>query len=272
MVMKEKLVEVKLVDIEEPGHKLRKTITEEGLDELKASMGKRGLIQPIELRPKGEKFEIVSGHRRYLSAVDLGWTSIKAIVRERSDEDTVLDALHENLHREDMSPIEEGLAAQLLQEKEGLTIKEIAKMFAKSESWVVSRLDLVGYPRELREAVDVGAISVSAARELNGILDDDARAYYTSYAVKQGATAMLCAYWRGQWELQRLTHAPLGSGGQSAALNPPPMVVQIQCQWCYRETEIGLIEHLRVCPDCLRALLQARADYLQEQAKRGANA
>lgn len=261
--MKEKLQMLKLVDILEPGHVLREAMGEEALSELKSSMGKRGLIQPIEVRPKDGKYEIVAGHRRFLAAKDLGWHEIKALVKDRTDEDTILDALHENLHREDMSPIEEGRAASLLMGKEGRSLKDIAKMFSKSESWVIGRLDLLEMDAELQEAVDVGALSVGAARELARIVDDASRKYYTDYAIKQGATAQLCAFWRGKWELERVVNDPSGNALAAQMLSGPPMTITLPCWWCNVETDIRLIDHLRVCPGCREALIHARAEYLR---------
>lgn len=253
--------------IAEPGHQLRKKISEEGLDELGKSMAKIGLENPIKLRRTPSGYEIVSGHRRFLAAKDLGWSEIKAIVEDVDDEETNLRAIHENFHREDMSPIEEGRAVKTLMDRHGYTIKDVAKLCSKSESWVFSRLSVLEMPLELQEAVDVGALSVSAARELGGITEDEARRYYTEYAVKQGATAQLCAYWRGQWEMGRLINAPLGTDGVSAGLMPPPMEVKIPCVWCEREAPIRLIEHLRVCPKCLESLLRTKAILAQERAE-----
>lgn len=255
---------VKMSLIEEPGHQLRAQILEEGLDELKASMGKRGLLQPILLRPKGERFEIKAGHRRYLAAHELGWDSIKAIIRERTDEDTILDAIHENLHREDMTPMEDARAAALIRDREKKSIKEIARMFSKSESWVLSRLDLLEYPEELKKAVDVGALSVSAARELSRITDDAARAYYIEFAIKQGATAQLCAFWRGNWEVQRVVNDPSGNASAAQSLTPPPMVVTLPCYFCDQPIPIHLLNHLRACPICTGSIVEEKAKAEQE--------
>lgn len=263
-----KLKRVKLMEIEEPGHQLREAISEEALEELKESMGKRGLIEPIKLRPKGEKFEIVAGHRRFLSAKDLGWTEISAIIEARTDEETVLDAIHENLHREDMSPIEEARAAKLLQDKEGRTLREVARMFSKSESWVTSRLDLLTMPVEIQKAVDVGAISIQAGRELARVTDDAARAYYLEYAIKQGATAQLCAFWRGRWEVERVVNDPSAMTSGALLLNPPPMEVMMPCFWCEKPTPLKLIEHVRVCPICLSLIGRTKA-IMQTEAARG---
>lgn len=263
----ERLEVVKLNLIEEPGHQLRQQILEEGLDELKASIAKRGLLQPILLRPKGEKYEIKAGHRRFLAVKELGHSEIKAIIKERTDEDTLLDAIHENLHREDMTPMEDARAAALIRDREHKSIKEIARMFSKSESWVLSRLDLLDMPKELQQAVDVGALSVSAVKELSRITDDAARAYYIEFAIKQGATAQLCAFWRGNWEVQRVVNDPSANASAAQLLTPPPMVVTLPCFFCADQTPIHLLNHLRACPICTDSILMEKAKAEQERFK-----
>lgn len=262
---KEELIVVKMSEIEEPGHQLREKITEEGLEELSRSLAKVGLINPITLRKKDNHYEIVAGHRRYLAAKDLGWEQIKAIIREETDDDTRLKALHENLHREDMSPVEEGRAIKELLDRFGESKKNIARMCGKSESWVHGRIDLLEMPSELREAVDVGALSVGAARELAGIKDDVALKYYTDYAIKQGATAALCAFWRSKWEVEKIIHQSTDQTPAGYPLTPPPMEVTIPCFWCENETAIRLINHIRVCPKCTESIIRTK-QLLQQEA------
>ncbi len=258
------LREVPIPLIEEPGHQLRERISEEGLEELKSSMAKRGLMQPIKLRRKGERYEIIYGHRRYLAACELRWMKIPAIVVDEGDADTFLDAVHENLHHEDMTPMEEARAAKALMDREGKTLKEVAKMFSKSESWVLARLDLLDMPKELKEAVEVGALSIAAVRELARITDDDARAYYLEYAIKQGATAQLCQFWRGRWEVERVKPSAVAQGEGSQVFQPPPLEVELHCQWCEGSFPISLLNHLRFCPKCTLQLHDARQIAKQE--------
>jgi len=261
------VIEIPLELIEEPSKPVRMKMSEEGLEELKGSLAERDLINAITVRRKGSGFEIVAGHRRFLAARELGWKTIRSIVKERSDHEARLDAIHENLHREDMSPLEESAQVAELQRDFNYEIKDIAKLCRKSVSWVHSRLEMVEWPKNILEAVDVGAISVSAGRELCGILDDQARDYYLDHAIKQGATAQLCAFWRGRWEIEKITHDPSAVGSGSFEINPPPMEVLIPCFWCEREIPIRIIDHLRVCPTCRDLIGRAKAETLIEAAQ-----
>lgn len=258
----EKEVEIRMEQILEPSQPVRQRVTEEGLEELSKSMARRGLINAITVRRKGSSFEVVAGNRRYLAAKALGWAKIRSKVKEATDEDARLERIHENLHREDMSPIEEGKAIRAVLDEGGYTKGDVAKMCSKSESWVNGRLDLLGMPEYLQEAVDVGAISVSAARELNAITDDEARRYYVDYAIKQGATAVLCAFWRGRWEVERVTNDPSALGAGAFALGPPPPEPELYCFWCDRSVPIRLLNHIRCCPSCTNYLATVKAEMI----------
>jgi len=268
----EEVVMVRMEAIEEPEEAVRKKMTEEGLEELSKSIVLVGLINPVILRSKGSGYEIGKGHRRFLAVKLLGWEKIPAIIRERDDKRERVERLHENLHREDMSPIEEGETVRDLMSEGGYSRKDVAKVCKKTESWVEGRLNLLTMPQALKDAVDVGALSIGAARELAGITDDTAREYHTEYAIKQGATAALCAFWRGRWELSKLVNDPSGMGEGVIGMAPLSNVITMPCQWCDKEEPLQLMNHLRVCPRCTRVLIETKAVMEQERfdAKRAA--
>jgi len=267
MQEKQELLTIPMDTISEPSHQLRQKITEEGLEELKRSMAREGLINPITVRRKDQLYEIVAGHRRYLAAKELRWKEINAIITDADDEKTRLLSIHENFHREDLSPVEESRQVGILQGEFGYAIKEIARITSKSVSWVSSRLDMLEWPNNILEAVDVGAISVSAAKELVAITDDDARNYYLDHAIKSGATRELCAFWFRNWEVQKITRDPRVPGDATFSINPPPMEPTIPCFLCGEETPIKLIDHLRVCPTCGPVMIQAKKMYDLERFK-----
>jgi len=262
---KEELMEVKMELIDEPPKPIRIKISEEGLEELALSMGKRGLIEPITLRRRELRFEIKQGNRRFLAAQSLGWIEIKALVGDACDEDVELDMIHENLHHEDMTPIEEAKAMKRLIEREGYDKQMVARMASKKIGWVDSRLDLLDMPIELQNAVDAGAISIGGARELARITDEGSRNYYLDYAIKQGATAQLCAFWRGRWEVEKVVNDPACSGAGSMELNPPPPEPLLLCWWCEREVPIRHLNHLRTCPTCCEYLIRVKSELAIEQ-------
>lgn len=268
MSTKEELRLVKMELIKEPEKPVREKMTEEGLEELARSLSKVGLINPISLVRKGSGYEIDKGHRRFLAAKSLGWDKIKALVRDGDGEDLTIGRIHENLHKEDMSPIEEGKAVKKLLDSGGYSEKDVGKLCSKSEAWVRGRLALLEMPTYIQDAVDVGAISVAAAKELNGITDEQAQRYYVDYAIKSGATAVLCAFWRSKWLIEKTVNDPSAVGDGSFCLTPPPMEVCLPCFWCEGETPIRLINHLRVCPRCTDSIGKAKQLMQQEDFER----
>lgn len=261
----EEVVMVPMESIEEPVKAIREKMTEEGLEELSKSIVLVGLINPVILRSKGSGYEIGKGHRRFLAVKLLGWEKIPAIIRERDDKRERVERLHENLHREDMSPIEEGKTVRELMSEGGYSRADVAKVCKKTESWVDGRLHLLTIPQALQDAVDVGALSIGAARELAGITDDTAREYHTEYAIKQGATAALCAFWRGRWELTKLVNDPSGMGEGVLGMAPLSNVITMPCQWCDQEEPLQLMNHLRVCPKCTQVLVETKRVMAQER-------
>lgn len=162
----------------------RRHFDEEALDELAGSIGQRGVIQPIVVRPMDNgRFQIVAGERRWRAAQRAQLHEIPAIVRTLTERDVMALALIENLQREDLNPIEEARAYQRLAESEGLTQAEIAKMVDKSRSHVANLQRLLALPESVMTQVEKGALSMGHARALIGV--DDAEDIAEAAIAKQ---------------------------------------------------------------------------------------
>ncbi|MBD2843218.1 ParB/RepB/Spo0J family partition protein [Erythrobacter rubeus] len=153
----------------------RKHFDEKALDELAASIAKRGVIQPIIVRPQGNgKYQLVAGERRWRAAQRARLHELPALVRELDDREVMALALIENLQREDLNPVEEARAYQRLADQEGMTQAEIARMVEKSRSHVANIQRLLGLPAAVLDLVESGKLSMGHARALIG--HDDAAA------------------------------------------------------------------------------------------------
>lgn len=147
----------------------RKHFDDAALDELAASIAKRGVIQPIIVRPKTNgKYELVAGERRWRAAQRARLHEIPALVRELDDREVMALALIENLQREDLNPVEEARAYQRLADQEGMTQAEIARMVEKSRSHVANIQRLLGLPGAVLDLVEGGKLSMGHARALIG--------------------------------------------------------------------------------------------------------
>lgn len=145
----------------------RKNFSKEKLEELMRSIEKNGILQPIVVRRKEGRFEIVFGERRYRAALQLGFTRIPAIVKENIDDKTgLLIALIENLQRDDLNPLETADAYHSLMEKFQVTQEELSKMVGKSRVAISNTLRLIKLADPVKSFVSQGRITEGHARAL----------------------------------------------------------------------------------------------------------
>jgi ParB family transcriptional regulator, chromosome partitioning protein len=150
----------------------RRYFDEAALDELAASIGARGVIQPVIVRPSAAGgYQLVAGERRWRAAQRAQLHEIPALIRDLSDREVMALALIENLQRQDLNPIEEARAYHRLAEHEGLTQAEIATMVDKSRSHVANLQRLLALPDAVMQMVEVGKLSMGHARALIGVAD-----------------------------------------------------------------------------------------------------
>ncbi|HUL77792.1 MAG TPA: ParB/RepB/Spo0J family partition protein [Vicinamibacteria bacterium] len=136
------------------------------LAELAASIRESGMVQPLLVRPRGERYQIVAGERRFRAAQAAGLATVPVTVREVADEHLLELALVENIQREELGPIEEAQAFHRLQEEFSLTQEDIARRVGRDRSTVANTLRLLRLPKELREMVASSRIDAGHARAL----------------------------------------------------------------------------------------------------------
>jgi ParB family transcriptional regulator, chromosome partitioning protein len=145
---------------------------EELLEELAASIAEIGVLQPILVRPAADGvYELVAGERRWRAARRAGLTVIPAIIRATDDLGSVERALVENLHRQDLTPLEEAAAYQQLIEDFELTHEQVASRVGKSRSAVTNTLRLMSLPASIQHLLADGRLSAGHARALLGTPD-----------------------------------------------------------------------------------------------------
>jgi ParB family chromosome partitioning protein len=145
---------------------------EESLTELSASITEMGVLQPILVRPLAEgAFELIAGERRWRAAQRAGLTTIPAVIRLTDDVTSVEQALVENLHRQDLTALEEAAAFQQLLDEFGLTHDQVATRVGKSRSAVTNSLRLLGLPPAVQHLLADGQLSAGHARALLGTPD-----------------------------------------------------------------------------------------------------
>lgn len=139
------------------------------LDELAKSISTNGVVQPLLLRRKGSRFELIAGERRWRAAQRAGLTKVPAVIRDVSDEKALEIALVENIQREDLNPIEEARAYKKLIEALGLTQETVAERVGRDRSYVTNYLRLLRLPDDIQQLLQSGRLSTGHARTLLGL-------------------------------------------------------------------------------------------------------
>jgi ParB family chromosome partitioning protein len=129
------------------------------LSEPMASIAEKGVIEPLIVRQRGGRFQIVAGERRYQAAVQVGLREIPVVVRDADDHEAIELALVENLQRKDLTPFEEADALHALGQRCGYTHEELARKLGKSRTAVTEALALVKLPEEVRNLCRLADIS-----------------------------------------------------------------------------------------------------------------
>lgn len=166
----------------------RKSFDETQLSELSDSIKQNGVLQPILVRKKGDKYEIVAGERRYQASKLAGLKEIPAIVRAIDDAEVFQLALIENLQRSDLTPIEEARGYRQLLDTKGLTQEGLAKILSKSRSAIANTLRLMDLPQEVQDMMEEGQIMAGHARAILAVPTEEGRIKLAQKVVAENLT------------------------------------------------------------------------------------
>lgn len=227
------LREVPVGDIEPNPHQPRAHFDEESLADLAASIKEIGVLQPLLVRQKADgKYQLIAGERRWRASQRAKLKTVPVVVREVNELDSVEQALVENLHRQDLTALEEASAYQQLAEDFNLTHEQVAKRVGKSRASVTNALRLLTLPAAVQGYLADGRLTAGHAKALLGSTDRSLQESLAKEAVE------------GEWSVRAtedavragksFTKKPTTSGHKPAALRPPGLL----------ELENLLAEHL----------------------------
>jgi ParB family chromosome partitioning protein len=268
--------DIPLSDIIFPPEEMRSGVTFEGMDELAMSIRKHGLIQPITVRPSGDKYELIAGYRRTKACEMNGMLTVMARVIESSDELALLQKAAENLFREEVNAFDEGGYLKLILEKNNWKIQDLASAINKSEGYVSRRIKLQSCFEDVKDALKDGRINLSIAEELARVTDTATRLRILSLVINNGATVDVVRSWRVQYEMQKnvdgpkwdpatgLTEGQAGNDptkpgnlvddhGPQMALNESVDIFRI-CHSCLVKVPEKEAKLLIMCPECCKAI------------------
>jgi ParB family chromosome partitioning protein len=215
------LRDVPLADIDEPAIAGRIAMDEGKLAELAADIQRNGLLQPIGLKPRGERWEIEYGHRRFLAVQMNGAPHISALCYAPGELKEGAALLSENYCREETTAAEDAVFIAELQEKHGLDEAALCQALGRTADWIGDRLRLLRGDREVFDAIAQRKVKFAVGRELNKCPNEEMRRYYLYEAIRCGSTARIVAGWV---ENYKATLAPQTETEQPAS--PSPQVEQ----------------------------------------------
>ena len=237
----------KIIDPVDP---MRSDLDRDTIDELARSIKREGLINPITVRPAGDKFEVVAGHRRFRACMIAGEVKIQCMVKELTDEQVFEIRAHENLFREDVDPVDEAIYISKLIGEDDSKIKEVAERLNRSVQWVEDRLGIMFYPDYLVAAIKEKKISLGVAKWLGRIEDEVYRKMFIDRAIADGMPVWQAQYYFEQWNA--------GIYKNSADVLPPepgsnPSLVrkvQVRCERCGTIAEDPNLQSVFIHREC----------------------
>lgn len=184
----EEITEIYLDEIRPNPYQPRKTFDNKSLKELSESIKENGVFQPIIIRKSVNGYEIIAGERRFRASKLAKKKTIPAIIREFDEAQMMEVAVLENLQREDLTPLEEAQAYEMLQKNLGLTQAEVSKRLGKSRPYIANYLRLLTLPQKTKRLLQRGELSMGQARTLLGLKDKDSIDDLARKVVKNGIT------------------------------------------------------------------------------------
>lgn len=177
------------IDLIEPSpYQPRTRFREEALDELARSIKTSGIIQPLVLRPIGDRYQLIAGERRWRAAQRAGLNRVSAIVRQVPDELALEMTLVENIQREDLNAIEAARAFERLIDEFQLTQEAVAERTGKDRATVANAIRLLKLEPSIQDWIEEGKLTAGHGRALLAVLDSQLRMRYAQRAARGGLT------------------------------------------------------------------------------------
>lgn len=238
---------------------IRSKFSHSDIEELAASMNTVGLIEPIIVRKRDDFYEVVAGHRRYLSAKHLNWLTIPVIIRDLNDRETLTLRIHENLHREDMTPLDESNFVAVLHLEYKMSLNEVSDTLKKSKNWIKDRLDIFYLPDNFKQALQDQAVKPQVALLLVQITNEPYRDELLKRACFSGLTRAQAQLWLNDWKGFPINDSDATQIPQEFHDNNTPVGEHLQCKICDSDVKLGNYAMLLICPSCHMQILDSKA-------------
>lgn len=262
-----KKITLKLID--EPSNKLRESIDSVGLQELAQSIQEVGLINPITVKRKGDRFEIITGNRRFLAHKIANLKTIDANIVKGSEENNESAKMAENLMREDLNPIEQANEILHMQTVLNMGAEKIGRKLGKTRRWVELKIELLKLPSELVDGLRQGLLNEKVARELAQIDEELERKRLTTYAIAHGATWKVVNDWVTNWKINKGFEAQIKNKELSQGEVEGTREVRVKCILCGEQGNIEMMRYEPCHRECFFELMVEIQKRERQQIKEG---
>ena len=178
--------EINIAECRPNPYQPRKIFEQEAIEELKQSIEEYGILQPLIVRKTIKGYEIVVGERRFRAAKEAKLDTVPVVIRELTEQQMMEMAVLENLQREDLTPIEEAAAYQMLMGKLKITQEELSKRLGKSRPHIANHVRLLSLPAKIQDLITEGKISMGHGRALLGLRKKESITKVVEKVLKDG--------------------------------------------------------------------------------------
>jgi ParB family chromosome partitioning protein len=239
-----------LDQIDEPSLDIRTWVSRERLDELRDLIIGHGFRDPITVKERNGRYEIVDGHRRWMAAREAGLIKIPCIVVDDNEPENEATKLILNLGREDLSPLEISRHLHVLKDRYGYSNEDLARIMNVGEGRIRQLLGLTKLDPVLIQAMEDKRIGERVATLLQQVPDEERRHYLLQYALDQGATIKVIENWV-RAEKTRGVEPPKWQGPEGE--QPPPEEMapfRLQCACCHKRMDANIMLSMTLDPEC----------------------
>lgn len=216
------VVEIKIFQIDPNMDQPRRQFDQDKIKELAQSIKKYGVVQPVIVKPKGNRFLLIAGERRWRAAQLAGLPTIPAIVKNLDEKDIMAISLIENLQREDLNPIEQALGIKKLIDEYDLTQEQVADEIGKSRSAVTNILRLLTLSDEIQKFIMDGKLTPGHGRAILGLEDPNMRLQIAKKVIEDELNV------RDTERLIKKIKTNMGNRGKPITKTKPSYIIEIE--------------------------------------------
>ena len=245
-----KLIPINLID--RPNPPVRLKFDEQEIESLRQSIEQNGVLVPLLVRPKGDRFEVIDGDCRLEASGRARIGEISCVVRDTSDSETHVLRMLANLDRSNPDVVSEAIYIARALQNGSIKIEEFAQKLHRKESWIEDRLIIAEMPDYMQEALRNKEIGLGVALELYEVKDEAWRTRYVSMAKNDGMTSAIAKACRQQWDETRQRFEEAGIALPVEEIPTTPPIIQGRCEKCGLIDNVHVLQFVRIhvneCP------------------------